>query len=77
VKDKLNSKCNDIPSKPIVDSLNKFVDVYKSLKETKISIAEEQLTLAVQMHSDNIPNKIWWLREKNEIASKYIKWSIS
>jgi hypothetical protein len=35
------------------------------------------LTLAVQMHSDNIPNKIWWLREKNEIASKYIKWSIS
>jgi hypothetical protein len=59
VEGKLNFKHNDIPRKPIVDSLNKFVDVYKSLKETKMSIAEEYLTLVVQMHSDNISNKIW------------------
>lgn len=50
---KLNSKRNDTPSKHIADSLNRFVDVYKSLEETKMSIAEKHLALATQMHSDN------------------------
>ena len=50
---KLNSKRNDTPSKPIADSLNKFVDVYKSLEETKVSVAEKHLALATQMHLDN------------------------
>jgi hypothetical protein len=53
VEGKLNSKRNNTPSKPIADSLNRFVDVYKSLEETKMSIAEKHLALAAQMHSDN------------------------
>ena len=53
VEGKLNFKRNDTPNKPIADSLNKFVSVYKSLEETKISIAEKYLILAAQMHLDN------------------------
>ena len=53
VEGKLNSKRHEIQSKPIADSLNRFVDVYKSLEETKMSIAEKHLALAAQMHSDN------------------------
>lgn len=53
VEGKLNSKCNDTPSLSNVDSLNKFIDVYKSIVENKISIAKKYLALVVQMHSDN------------------------
>ena len=33
--------------------MKKIVNVYKSLEETKMSIAEKHLALVAQMHSDN------------------------
>jgi hypothetical protein len=53
VEGKLNSQYNDTPSKNIADSLNRFGYIYKSLKETKMSIAKEHLALATQIHSNN------------------------
>jgi hypothetical protein len=53
VEGKLNSKHNDNPSKFIANSLNRFIDVYKSLEETKMSIAKKHLALGAQMHSNN------------------------
>jgi hypothetical protein len=56
---KLNSQCNHTPSKPIADFLKRFIDVYKSLEETKMSIAEKHLALVAQMHSNNQAFQLW------------------
>ena len=59
VEDKLNSKHNDFFNKHIIDSLNKFVNVYKSLDETKMSIAKNHLILVVQMYHKNQTFQLW------------------
>ena len=59
VEEKLNSKHNDTFNKHITDSLNKFVNVYKSLDETKMSIAKKHLILVVQMHHKNQTFQLW------------------
>ena len=46
----MNFNCNDTPNKPTTNSFNRFVNVYKSLEDTKMLIAEKHLALAVQMH---------------------------
>jgi hypothetical protein len=43
VESTLNSKHNDTSNKHIADSLNVFVNVYKSLEDTTMSIAEKHL----------------------------------
>ena len=41
VEGKLNSKRNNTPSKHIANSLNKFVNNFKSLEKTKMSLAKK------------------------------------
>lgn len=53
VEGKLNFNCNDTSNKPITNFLNRFVNVYKSLEDTKMLIAEKHLALAVQMYYKN------------------------
>ena len=50
VKGKLNFKHNDTLSQLITNSLNIFVDVYKSLENTKMVITKKYFPIAVQMH---------------------------
>ena len=41
----LKFSSNNIHSKPIANLLNRFVDIYKWLEDTKMLIAEKHLTL--------------------------------
>lgn len=59
VKDKSNFKCNDILNKSIGIFLNKFVDVYKSLEETKMLMTEKHLALVAEMHTNNQTVQLW------------------
>ena len=53
MKETLNSKCNDNPSKPFTIFLNRIANVYESLEEIKMLIAKKHLALVAQMHTEN------------------------